>query len=190
MVKKAYLIHGWDGNPKGPLFEWMGERLNEKGYEFVAPKMPNPEEPIIEDWLEKINYIVKDLGEKDIFIGHSVGCQAVLKYMETLKDEKISSVLLIAPWMHLDETTIEEEGEEVKEIAKPWMETPINWEKIKNHCNNFICVFSDNDSCVPISEMDLFKENLGAKTVLLKNKGHFDPNSGIKSLPEILKFLK
>ena len=187
---KVYLVHGWDGNPEEPMFKWIGDRFIEKGFEFIASKMPNPEEPKINDWLNKLKEVVNEIDGDTIFIGHSVGCQAILRYIETLDNIKIGKLFLIAPWMKLDQTTIEEEGEEVIEIARPWMEIPINFEKVRKACGEIICFFSDNDVYVPLSEEEFFKENLNAKTMVLSKRGHFDPHSGIKDLPEILEFIK
>ncbi len=189
MKKKIYLIYGWGGSPEEPMHKWIGEKAKEKDFDFIAPQMPNPEEPKISVGLNKIKEIVDNLDEQTIFIGHSVGCQAVLRYLETLENKKIGKIILIAPWMKLNEQTIEEEGEGVKEIAKPWMETPIDFEKVKKICSKVICIFSNNDPYVPLSEENFFKEKLNAKTIILKNRGHFDSSSGIKSFPEILEFL-
>lgn len=187
---KVYLIHGWGGSPGEPIHKWICEKLIERGFEFIAPEMPNPEEPEINDWINKIKEVAKEVNEETIFIGHSIGCQAVLRFVETLNDEILGKVILIAPWMKLDEQTVEEEGEEVKEIAKPWMETPIDFDKIKKHCKNFVCIFSDNDPYVSLSEENFFKKKLNAKTLILNNRGHFDPSFGIKSLSELLEFIK
>jgi len=189
-MKTAYIIHGWDGSPEEPMHKWIKNQLEKRKYKVIAPKMPNPEKPKIKPWLNKIAEISSNVGNEDIFIGHSVGCQAVLRYISTLKNKKISKIILIAPWMHLDEKTIEEEGEEVKEMAKPWMETPINWVNIKKNCNEIIAIFSDNDPYVPLSNADLFKKKLNSKILILHKKGHFDPSSGIKELPEILRYIK
>lgn len=188
-MKKVYLIHGWDGSPNEPMHRWIAGKCRESGIEFIAPEMPNAEEPKIEEWIGKMKEIVDDLDDESIFIGHSVGCQAVLRYLELI-DKKVLKIILIAPWMRLDEKTIEEEGEEVKEIARPWMETPIDFERVKKNCGEIICIFSDNDPYVPLSEENFFKEKLNAKTIVLHNRGYFDPSSAVKDLPEILEFLK
>lgn len=192
-MKKLYLIHGWDGSPEEPMHKWIAEKTRERGYEVFNPLMPNPEEPKISDWLNKISEITNNgesIDEETIFIGHSVGCQAVLRYFEILENKKAGKTILIALWMKLDEQTIKEEGEDVVEVAKPWMETPIDFEKVKKACAEFICIFSDNDPYVPLSEKDFLKEKLNAKTLVLNNRWHFDPDSGIDKLPEILEFLE
>ena len=190
-MKRVFLIHGWDGSPEEPMHVWIKKTLEEKGFEVYVPSMPNPEKPEIKSWIKKIKEIVGQLNKEDIFIGHSIGCQAVLRYIEKLyKNERVKKVILIAPWMYLDKKTIEEEGKESIKIAKPWVETPIDFEKIKTHCNEFIGIFSYNDPYVPLSNADIFKKNLDTKVLILKNRGHFDPSHNIDKLPELLNFLK
>ena len=188
-MKRAFLIHGWDGNPEEPMLKWIKNSLENKKFEVSVPEMPNADKPEIKSWIKKIKEIAKPLNKEDIFIGHSVGCQAFLRYLETI-NQQIGKVILIAPWMYLDKNTIEEEGEEVIEIAKPWMETPIDWRKIKENCDDFVAIFCDNDPYVPLFNVDVFGKNLNAKILILKNRGHFDPSSNIDKLPELLDFIK
>ncbi|MBT4722908.1 hypothetical protein HN958_04170 [Candidatus Falkowbacteria bacterium] len=179
-MKTIYLIHGWDGSPKEPMHQWIKTQLEQKGYTVIIPKMPDPEVPKIETWIPFLTEIILNLDENSYLIGHSVGCQAVLRFMETLPEEiKLSGVILIAPWMHLDEQTIKDEGEEIVEIAKPWMETPIDWKKVKSHTNNFTCLLSDNDPYVPLSNKELFEKSLNAKIIIEKNKGHYTEDDSI-----------
>jgi uncharacterized protein len=190
-MKRVFLIHGWGGSPKEPMHKWIKKNLEERGFEVNVPNMPDSEKPKIQPWVNKIREVVGKTSVDDIFIGHSVGCQAVLRYIEGLgKNEKIGKVILIAPWMHLDKQTIEEEGEESIKIAKPWVETLINFNKIKTHCDKFICIFSNDDPYVPLSNVDLFKKNINAEILILKNKGHFDPSHNIDKLPELLNYIK
>jgi len=174
MEKRIYIIHRWDGSPEEPMHKWLKNQLEKRGFKVLVPNMPNSAKPEINSWVNKIKEIVKNPDKETYFIGHSIGCQGVLRYLETLNtDIKIRGAIFIAPWMKLDQKTIEEEGEEIIEIAKPWMETPINWSKIKMHTNKFTCIFSDNDPYVPLSNKKLFEEKLGAKSIIEKNKGHF-----------------
>jgi len=188
-MKRAYIIHGWDGSPEEPMLQWIKKSLENKEFEVSVPKMPNPDKPKIKEWVDKLRDIIRKPDKNIILIGHSVGCQAVLRYLETI-NQQVEKVILIAPWMHLDKNTIKEEGEEVIEIAKPWMETSINWRKIKENCDDFVAIFSDNDPYVPLSNVNMFKKNLDAKILILKNRGHFDPSNNIDKLPELLEFIK
>lgn len=184
-MKKVYIVHGWDGTPEEPLFVWLDQELSKMDYLVFRLEMPNPETPIIEKWLEKLEENIF-LNEETILVGHSIGCQAVIRFLEK-KNEKISGLLLIAPWMELDLKTIEEEGEEVVNIAKPWMETPINFESVRNNSSKIISIFSDNDPYVKISQKDLFEKELNSEIIIENNMGHFDPSSGCRELPSALR---
>ena len=185
---KAYIVHGWDGNPDEPVLKWLRLELEKLGWEVVAPAMPNPEAPTIESWLQKLKEIIGNPSEDTILVGHSVGCQAVLRYIETLSEEtRIRGLALLAPWMELDQQTIEEEGEEVIEIARPWMETPIDFEKVKRLVGRSVAIFSDNDPFVPVAQADVFKNKLGAETIMEHGMGHFSPSDNISESPSLLR---
>ena len=57
------------------------KELENRNYNVVAPEMPNPEKPKIKPWMKKLNEVV-NTSDNNIFIGHSVGCQGVLRYLE------------------------------------------------------------------------------------------------------------
>jgi len=187
-MKKALIIHGWDGNTKEPLHQYLRGELESLGYEITIPSMPNPATPVIKDWVDKIKSIFNE--KTDLIIGHSIGCQAVLRFIETLDSKvSISKVILIAPWMKLDMNTIEEEGEEVIAIAKPWMETPIDFDKVKKIVKSIVAIFSDNDSYVPLDQVEYFRGKLGAVTYVEHNQGHFTVSDNFEKLQTDIKRL-
>lgn len=188
-MKKAYIVHGWEEGPDEPMHVWIKEKFEKRGYDVSVLEMPNPSEPTIGEWVEKLREEVNNPDEETIFIGHSIGCQTILRYLETL-DSKVGRVFLIAPWTHVIEGVLEEEGEEVVEFARPWIETPIDWGKVKSIAKDFVCFFSDDDFYVPLSEVEVFENNLDAKILILENRKHFDRRSGINDLPEILDFIE
>ena len=193
-MKTVYIIHRWAGKPKEPMYDWIKKELEKNNFSVIVPEMPNSEKPEIKSWVQKLNKVV-NLKEEFYFIGHSIGCQTILRFIEGIEKNKIKGVVLIAPWTHLNEETLEEEGEEVIEIAKPWIETPIDWKKVMSRIENqVVCIFSDNDPYVPLSEVDVFKNKLNAKIIIEHNKGHFDPDSKIKenstAVSELLKIKK
>lgn len=169
------------------MLQWLKSNLEKAGHQVTVPAMPDPGTPTIASWVGKLQETIKPNTET-ILVGHSVGCQAVLRYLETLSDEvKIAGVVLIAPWMELDQQTITEEGEAVIAIAKPWMETPINFTKMKSHIGKTVAIFSDNDPYVPLNQKDLFARELNAEVVVENNKGHFSVGDGITELPAALE---
>ncbi len=73
-MKKIYIIHGWGANSKSDWIPWLKKELKNKNFEVFAPDMPNTDEPIIENWLSKLNEILPSPDENCILIGHSIGC--------------------------------------------------------------------------------------------------------------------
>ena len=187
-MKKVYLIHGWGGSDSSEgWFGWLKDNLRENKIEVISFNMPNTDEPKIEEWVGFLEDNVKDFDGEIYFVGHSIGCQTILRYLEKLPENiKIKGCVLVAPWMELDENTISEEGEEVKEIAKPWMETPIDFRRVKEKCDRFLAIFSDNDPYVKLDQVDKFKNNLGAKIVVKNKEEHFNET---KEISEILEFI-
>ncbi len=148
--------------------------------------MPNPEEPRIKEWVNYISSIVEDPDENTYFIGHSIGCQTILRYLESLDNRKVGGAIFVAGFFELTNLETEEE----KEIAKPWLETPIDLDKVKKATNKITAIFSDNDPFVPLEvNKKIFEEKLEAKIIIEQNKGHFDEDSGIFEISVVLKVL-
>ena len=131
-MPKIYLIHGWGGSPTEPMHTWLKENLTKAGFEVVVPEMPEAEEPQIKPWLAKMREVVGTPNKQTYFIGHSIGCQTILRYFETLPAGiKVGRVFFIAPWMFLDDEAIAEEGEVAVEIQEEWEATSVDWDIVR-----------------------------------------------------------
>lgn len=182
-MKKVYLIHGWGGNQNSEAwFSWLRKELENGGIKLEIPEMPDTENPKIESWVNKLGEIVKEFNENTFFIGHSIGCQTIMRYLES-REGKIGGIIFIAPWTHLQNLS----GKEEEKIAKPWLGKPINFDKVKSFTDNVIVIFSNNDPYVPLSEKDIFKEKLNAEVIIKNNEGHFNETKEIK---EIIDFIE
>ena len=170
--KKVIIVHGCGGSSNNDWIPWLKEELKKRDLEVIALDMPDTEKPEIAKWVGFLSLNIKSTDKNLILVGHSIGCQAILRYLEKT-NKKVEATILVAPWMHLDEQTIKEEGEESIKISKPWMETLIDFNKIRM-LSKFVCIFSDNDPYVPLSDEKLFMKELNAKTIIEKNKGHFN----------------
>jgi len=187
MTKRVFIIHGWDGNPNDCWLPWLKKELEKREFEVAVPEMPKPKAPQIETWVEKIKEIAGKCDEETYFIGHSIGCQTIMRYLEILPESsKTGSLVFVAGFFNLPFLETEKE----KSIAKPWLETPVDCDKVKKIAKKIIAIFSDDDPDVPLSDKELFKKKLGAKIVVLHAKGHFSDDAGIKELPEILEYLR
>lgn len=180
MAKRVFLVHGWGSNPNNVWYPWLKQSLEEKGFEVSVPEMPNTDYPVIDEW---VSYLAKEVGtpdEETYFIGHSIGCQTIMRYLQGI-DQKVGGALFVAGW--LDVTNLEDE--EVEKYAKPWTDTPINFEKVKNNINELTVLISDNDPYGRVEEnKKTFEEKLSPKIILEHNKDHY---SDVDSLPIALE---
>ena len=183
MQKRVFIIHGWEGYPENNWFPWLKSKLEEKGFEIILPTMPNAEEPNKDEWVSHLVKIVKNPNKETYFVGHSLGCQAILRYLETLSDEvKVGGVICVAGSFILKGLSAADE-----EVARPWLETAIDFNKVKKHTDKFVAILSENDEFVPLEESaNSYREKLGARIIVEHNKGHFNDDAGIKELPSAL----
>lgn len=184
MQKRVFIIHGWDGYPREGWFPWLKKELKLKGFQVQVPLMPKPHKPQIDAWVSHLSGIVGDADKNTFFVGHSIGCQTILRYLESLpENEKIGGAVFVAGWFALKNLSSNKE----REIAKPWLETPIDFQKVKRHSKNFIAIFSNDDQFVPLENKDIFEQKLAAKIIIESKKGHFSGGDRVYQLPTALK---
>ncbi len=181
-MKRLFVIHGWGGSPNEPMIHWLGEKGRELGYEVAVLEMPNSAVPTIGAWTAHLDEHVMYVDENTDFIGHSIGCQAILRYLATQKGSKVGKVVLIAPWI---EIAAQETAEE-EDIARPWKENPIDFVSIRGMGKDFTAIFSDNDADVPLEANKAWIEkNLNANIIVETGKGHFTEEDGVVDLPSV-----
>ncbi len=183
-MKRVFIIHGWDGYPEEGWFPWLKEELEKRGFEVIVPTMPEPEEPKIEIWVPFLTKLIGTPDQNTFFVGHSIGCQAIIRYLETLPENtKIGGAVFVAGWYDL--RNLETKKEE--RIAGPWVNTPRNDEKINKIMNGeVVAIFSDNDPWVIHENQNSWRKKVGAEIIVEHNKGHFSGSDGIKELPSLL----
>jgi len=185
-MKKVYMIHGWEGNPENNWFPWLKSNLKDNGFEVFVPEMPETERPVESVWLRTMQKLVKNPYKDTYLVGHSMGCQAILRYLESLEgDVVIGGAVLVAGW--INDPMWEGRTEEETKVVHDWFDVPKDYEKIKKHCVKFVSIFSSDDPFILKTNWQEAEKILGAKVVIVPNKGHFDDTAGIKELPEALE---
>lgn len=187
-MNKIYLVHCWDGTKNDGWYPWIDEKISNSDNKVIRFNMPNTESPKIEEWISELNKQVNKLNENTYFIGHSIGCQTIMRYLETKEITRIGGILFVAPWLDLLPEAVEDE--ESYNTAQPWINNPIDFEKIKQFTNNISCIFSNDDYFVSLDQEKEFRKKLSAKTIIVNNKGHISQDDNIYELQEILNLCK
>jgi len=214
MKKKVYIIHGWGGTPTVGWFAWLKKELEEKDFEVHVPQMPNPEKPKIESWVSFLGELANDSNEYTYFVGHSMGCQTILRYIGRLSEKtKIGGVVCVSGWFTLKDLENEEDWETARpwlmpkslwDMSKPvfeqkldtirgWLNKCLSCDNLEDHLKDFVAIFSDNDPYVPLEENKRFFETLGAKTIVMPKMNHMSEDDYSEMpivLEELLKMAK
>ncbi len=182
-MKRAIIVHGWGGTPDEGWLPWLKTELEKQGFAVEVPIMPDTERPTIAAWVGKLTEVVGEPDQETFLVGHSIGCQTVLRYLATI-NVKIAGAVLVAPWIGLVNLGNDEEWS----VAKPWLETPIDFEAAKNHCLQFTLIFSDNDPFVPLylNQSTLSSALSATNVTILHGKGHISGGDDVNELPEAL----
>jgi hypothetical protein len=180
MPKRVFIIHGWEGTPEEGWRPWFKKELESRGFDVFVPALPDTKTPHFDKWLSCLSDLVGKPSEDDYFVGHSLGCITILKFLEGLADnEKVGGVILVVGFT--DNLGYEE--------ISSFFQKPVDFDKIKSHCQKFIAVHSDNDPYVPVSFGNEFKDKLGAKLIIEHDMKHFSGDDGISELPVVLDSL-
>ena len=159
----------------------MTEQLEQDGVSVTAPAMPNTGEPEIGAWVGRLDQEVGAVHEETFYVGHSIGCQTILRHLEHSPGTSARGAAFVAPWFDLIGVSAEE-----LVIAGPWIETPIDFASVKARLPRLSAFFSTDDPFVSLDNQALFEERLGARTQVLEGRQHFGVESGMTSFPDLL----
>ncbi len=180
MTKRVFLIHGWDGKPDNHWFPWLTWELKARGFEVHSLTMPHADTPKVSEWIAEMKNIVGHPNKDTFFVGHSLGCIAIVRYLAQLpKTARVGGCVFVAGFSS-------DLG--IPEISE-FVSLPFDMEKVKSHCSKFVNIFSDNDEYVPMVKSLEFQKALGAKGTLERGKGHFTKSQGVDALPSVFKVL-
>jgi predicted alpha/beta hydrolase family esterase len=177
-MKRVFIVHGWEADPNCNWFPWLKDELDKNGLVAQVPAMPNTNHPQALAWVDYLQELIGAPNEDIILVGHSLGAITILKYLNGLLEaEKIGGVILVAGstqnpgFLELDGFFVE----------------PLDFEKIKKTCDNFVVIHSDNDPVVPVEMGKAMSDNLQAEFILMPGLGHLNAGNGLFQLPIALE---
>jgi len=182
MSKRLFIIHGWSGYPEEGWLPWLKGELEKQGWLVFVPQMPNAQEPRIEAWVKAINREVREIDSETYFIGHSMGCQAIIRFLEREESLLLSGGAIFVAGFLDSLTNIGNSDLEVSAV-KEWLKTPIDFELIRRRLKKSIAIFSDNDPFVPLSNQFSFKRELNSSIIIQNDAQHFSGSTGAVELP-------
>jgi predicted alpha/beta hydrolase family esterase len=150
--------------------------------------MPDPDHPHISSWVPYLSRLVVKSDADTYFVGHSVGCQTILRYVETLGDGvTVGGAVFVAPWLSLKEGSLE--TPEGVAIADEWLNSQIEIARVSVHLKRLSAVFSDDDQYINLSDSEILRKYLGAKIIVHPKRGHFTEFDGVTEVHAVLNEL-
>ncbi len=189
MNKKCIIIHGCPSNtekamnPKTRTYDkhwipWTKKQLEEKDVKTETPLMPEPWQPVYENFKSEFEKLKVD--EKTILIGHSCGCAFLVRWLGDSKKE-IGKLILVAPWKVPDRHGIKNEYKEKFYIY------PID-ESIKNRVKEIIMFTANDEDPGGKTSLKIFHDTLGGEIISLNNHGYYTMNDmGTEKFPELIE---
>jgi hypothetical protein len=180
-MKKVFIIHGYGGYPNKNWFPWLKSELEKSNISVTVLAMPNTESPQLSEWLSYLQLQVANPNENIYFVGHSLGCITILKYLESLpKNIKVGGAVLVAGFIrpiHFHE-------------LDNFFQTLLNVKKINMSVKKIIAINSDNDPHVPYQQAEEIEYRFGAELIKIHNGDHLNEKAGYKEFPLLLEKLK
>jgi predicted alpha/beta hydrolase family esterase len=173
-MEKYILLHG-SGNGPDMWLPWLKKELEKLGHAVWMPNLPDGENP---DLKKQLPFLLDnpEVTPDCIIVGHSASCPLIFSLLENIEFKIKKAVLVAGYYKPLPK---------YPDANDPILKNEYDLEKIKNSCNDFLWVVSDNDpwGCGDEMGRPVFNQ-LGGTYVLVHDGGHFGSNSFKKPLYE------
>lgn len=173
---KVILLHGKDKTSRDIWYSWLAGELGAKSVPCAVPDLPNTDNPKINEWLSAIDKHNPD--KETILVGHSRGGMAILRWLESRK-QQVKKVVLVAA----------NSADIIDSTGGDFYSDSYNFAEIKNFCDEFVVIHSRDDSWVPYKAGVENAMGLDAKLITLDNRNHFGSQADgniMKTFPELL----
>jgi len=190
MPKRVFIIHGYLSYPEEAWLPWLKTELEKRDYVVALPAMPHPDRPEIAEWIAFIQRLVGESDAMTSLVGHSMGCQAVLRYLETLGEagKSVGKTVLVAgtfPQHRSDDDAIQMANGEAALV--PWFRLGIDPLKVKRAAGQCTVILSDNDPYISLERARTdFHALLDPRIIIEPGKGHFNEDDHLLELPAAL----
>ncbi|WUH89200.1 alpha/beta hydrolase [Streptomyces sp. NBC_00433] len=176
------ILHGWENRrPAGHWQHWLAGRLAELGHEVAYPQLPDPDDPELAVWLERLRALLaKPSGARQVtVVCHSLACALWLHAVARGQvAAPVSRVLLVAP----PSAGFLRQHPQVAAFAPP----PLTAGQLAGAAGRTRIVCGDDDPCCPEGAPAEFAAPLGLPADVVAGGGHLNTASGYGPWPGVL----
>lgn len=189
-MKNYFILHGSFGSPFSNWIPWLFD-------EIEKTKPESQEEPIcyapqfptgvgrqnFENWQSILNNYknLEILSEETTIFAHSIAPAFICKYL--IKNNiKVKRLIFVCGFNNYFGVS-----PEYDEVNKTMFESGL--EKIKDLCNDIVCIYSDNDPYVKMQAEKDFADMVSHRQILVERGGHLNKGSGYSDFPLLKEFI-
>ena len=187
MPNRAFIIHGYLGYPGEAWLPWLKAELERRAYEVALPAMPNPDRPTIPEWVDFIANLVGEPDRNTVLIAHSLGVNAVARYLETLgrAGKSVARTVFVAGSYPSGMTEAEAEARTGGDaVLTPWLVLGVDVASVRRAAGRCTVILSDDDPYIPFEHARAsFQGKLDAEVIVEHHKGHFNEDDHLTELP-------
>ena len=179
------IVHGWQNRrPEGHWQHWLAGRLRDAGAEVRYPQFPEPDAPVLGDWLALLRSELAALddgagGSERVLVCHSLAVLLWWQAAPSLGALQPDRVLLVAP----PSADVLRGFAEVAAFAPPGIEaTPLPADLVPRTR----LVAADDDPYFPGGAASLYADRFGLDADVVPGGRHLDLPAGYGSWPSVL----
>ena len=182
-MKKVYIIHGYFASPSDHWFPWFVEKVHAMyGIEVEVLRMPTPETPHVEVWLEKLRDKIGTPTNETYIIAHSLGCITLLRYLDSFKESfALGGMILVSPF---------DNPLEIFPNLDSFVDIKLDYDKLSRNILQKHVIFSDNDMYVPSFISKKLGIKLDSALLEIPRGGHFLGIEGFEMFPELYELFR
>lgn len=174
---QIYIVHGYTASSEQNWFPWLKTQLANNNINATTFDMPNSNAPDVKEWDEWLDKNIEHYNENTFFVGHSLGCIALLRYLDRHADsQKIGGFVLVSGFLNPVSTLPELDS---------FVSQEINLSKIIRNTVHRCTIASLNDTIVAYEHTLNLSKQLETKLVTIENGGHFLDRDGFVSFPAV-----
>jgi hypothetical protein len=175
--KKVFIVHGFTSSPNAGWIPYIMQELKDKNIYSHSIFMPNSEEPVLEEWVNQIKNVINFCKNDTIYlVGHSLGCAAILKFLENT-NVLMGGVFLVGGRIIKSEN----------KLTENFYKEDFDFDSIKNNSNKFVIIHGEKDDVVDVSNAYELAAKLNTEPCVVQNGNHFTGSTGYKTFPLLLE---
>ncbi len=177
-----FVIHSYNGDTADSFAPSVKDFAEKHGLQYIFPDFPIRKEATYRSWSEVMDTYRSDITEDTIIIAHSLGTLFVPKYIAQ-NSLRIRAYISVAGYMNY------EGRKDLEEIMTCFYPSEEEFRKCHELIRERRSLYSDHDRMNDRSKLVHYAQLLDAVQTEIPGAGHFDPQSGIRSIPELEEIL-